>query len=381
MAVETFGDIGLYVHYPFCRRRCAYCDFNAYAGYGEAFRREYHRCLIADLRQSASQGAYRLRSVYIGGGTPSVMPPECLEELLDVCKSSFVFSADIEVSIEANPGTVSAENLRRWKQAGINRISFGVQSLDDGELRRMGRIHDRRTALESIGLARQAGFENISLDFIYGFPLQTADILANTLQTSLEAHPQHLSVYGLSVEAGTPLARALQAGEYALPDEAEDEALEDILLRTLDAAGYEHYEISNWCLPGFACRHNELYWQNRPYLGVGCGAVSYLKGWRFPRVRQPEEYMSLVRQGASPAEPGEKLEGEAQLLETWILGLRTAQGVDLAYLATRFGVDEKVLWQRWLAIPSELRREEGTKVRLTQRGWDVSNEVFVRFLI
>lgn len=374
-------DIGLYVHYPFCCHRCAYCDFNTYAGYDEEFRREYQRCLITDLRSSAAQRPYRLRSFYIGGGTPSIMPSECLEELVEVCRESFAWRDDVEISIEANPGTLSGEKLQRWRQVGINRLSLGVQSLDDGELRRMGRIHDRRAALESVAWARQAGFDNVSLDFIYGFPQQTADLLATTLSTALELRPQHVSVYGLSVEAGTPLARALEAGEYALPGEAEDEALEDVVLRLLGAGGYDHYEISNWCLPGFACRHNELYWANGPYLGVGCGAVSYLEGWRFPRVRTPEAYMQKVHAGLSPAEPGEKLDVEARMLETWILGLRMARGVDLAKLAHDFEMEESALWQRWRAIPSELRQEQGTRVRLTQRGWDVSNEIFVRFLM
>ena len=373
--------IALYIHIPFCLRRCAYCDFNAYADPGSEFRRRYHLALLEDLARSAAEEKYALRTVYIGGGTPSLCPVSWLAEILAACRRHFIWRDDIEVSIEANPGTVDRDVLCGLRDIGINRLSLGVQSLDDSLLALLGRVHDRRMAAESVRLAYKAGFANVSVDLMYGLPRQTAAIMKTTLSEVLSWRPQHISAYALSVEEGTPLQRSIADGCCRLPDEEEEEAIERTLRDDLSAAGYGHYEISNWCRPGFECRHNIVYWENGEYLGVGCGAVSYLRGWRFSRCRDPREYIACVREGRFPAVSGERLGWESRLRETMMLGMRTAQGIDLADLAGRFRVAEEDLRNIWRDVPAELVKTEGTRIRFTQLGWDLSNEVFVRYLM
>ena len=375
-------DIGLYIHIPFCLRRCAYCDFNAYADPGLSFRRIYHDALLTDLRSSALDEDYRLRSVYIGGGTPSLCPAAWLADIMDVCRRTFVWpDAGPEVSIEANPGTVTLESLRSMRQAGINRISFGIQSLDDGLLAMLGRIHSRGEALQSVRWACEAGFDNVSADLMYGLPRQTVPILRSTVREIADLGLQHFSAYALSVEDGTPLQRALASGSLSLPDEDEEAALQQVISEELTSCGYRHYEISNWSYPGYECLHNEIYWDNGEYLGVGCGAVSYLRGWRFPRLRDVREYVRAVQAGEFPAVSGERLGDEARWRETLMLGLRRAHGVDLSLLGQRFGIPVEKLWVLWNEVPSELWVKRGTRVALTQQGWNLSNEIFVRFFM
>ena len=239
-------QIALYIHIPFCRKRCAYCDFNAYADPGLDFRSRYHAALLRDLRRSAADEEYVLRSIYIGGGTPSLWPVAWLAEILEECRRSFIWHDGIEVSIEANPGTVALNMLLGMREAGINRLSLGIQSLDDNLLALLGRIHDRRTALDSLSMAYQAGFTNVSIDLMYGLPGQTAEIMQETLSEVLSWQPQHVSAYALSVEDGTPLKRNLENGWCRLPAEDEEDAIEQILRRELFASGYSRYEISNW---------------------------------------------------------------------------------------------------------------------------------------
>ena len=374
-------EIALYIHIPFCLRRCAYCDFNAYADPGPAFRRRYHQALLEDISRSAAEADYVLRTVYIGGGTPSLCPVSWLAEILDACRGHFVWREGIEVSIEANPGTVDYDVLRGLRDIGINRLSLGVQSLDDSLLTLLGRVHDRRAAAEGVRSAYKAGFANVSVDLMYGLPRQTAEIMKTTLAEVLSWRPQHISAYALSVEEGTPLQRSIASGLYRLPGEEEEEAVERVLREDLSAAGYDHYEISNWSLPGYECRHNIVYWENGEYLGIGCGAVSYLRGWRFSRCRDPRKYIDGVRAGQTPAVSGERLGKEARLRETMMLGMRLARGLDLAALAGRFSVAEEDLRKIWSAVPAEFVETEGSRIRFTQSGWDLSNEVFVRYLM
>ena len=369
--------IALYIHIPFCARRCAYCDFNAYADSDMEVRSAYQRALLADLRRSASS-EFLLRSIYIGGGTPSLCPPEWLEQIMAECRHLFRWDDDVEVSIEANPGTVSLEGLRCWRQMGIGRVSFGVQSLNDEVLSAMGRIHRREEVLQSLRWARQAGIDNLNLDFIYGYPGQGAAQVGDDMREAVELAPEHISAYALSVEAGTPLEKALSAGRLSLPADEECEAIEEALSAALKDGGYQHYEISNWCRPGRACLHNEIYWENGEYLGVGCGAVSYLGGWRYKRLSSPRAYSEALEAGQSPVFDGERLSVSARLKETIMLGLRTARGLDVGALGRRFGVSPQDLCSWCETIPDYTYRREGAYLRLTERGWQLSNEIFER---
>lgn len=374
-------EIALYIHIPFCRRRCAYCDFNAYADPGWEFRHRYHRALLDDLCRSTAGQSYILRSVYIGGGTPSLCPAAWLAEILEACRRQFVWHEGIEVSIEANPGTLDASALSGMLAAGINRLSLGVQSLDDDLLAILGRIHDRRTAAESVRLAYAAGFANVNVDLMYGLPQQTAVSMRDTLAEVLSWRLQHISAYALSVEEGTPLQRSLAEGRWQLPAEDEAEAIEQVLRELLTEYGYSHYEISNWCLPGYECRHNGVYWANGEYLGVGCGAVSFLDGWRFARLRDPREYIAAIEEERFPVTSGERLGWESRLRETMMLGMRTAKGIDLADLAQRFPVSVHDLLGLWREVPADFIEIDDNRIRFTQLGWDLSNEVFLRYFM
>lgn len=372
--------IGVYLHLPFCRRRCAYCDFNAWQDPGEGVRRAYHGALLADLRQQASDPAPRVGSIFFGGGTPSLAPPSWISELLEVCRQVFEVVPGAEITLEANPGTLDPGNLERLREAGVNRLSFGVQALEDRLLARIGRIHSAREALDALEQARRAGFENLSLDLIYGLPGQTPADWQATLDRALEAQPQHLSAYALSLEEGTPLEASVRRGELCLPDQDAVADMESLLRRTMGGRGFRQYEISNWSLPGRECRHNMVYWANREYLGLGCGAVSYLSGWRTRRLETPEQYVQALRQGRSPLFEAERLGTESALKETLILALRTRWGADLARVARRFAVPQGRLEEAFDGLPEALVRRSGSRVRLTSRGRDLANEVFLGLL-
>jgi len=372
--------IGLYLHLPFCRRRCGYCDFNAWQDPGEAIRRLYHEALLADLRQEATRGPWRVSTIFFGGGTPSLAPPQWIAELLQACRVGFEVDPDAEVTLEANPGTLGSGNLERLREAGVNRLSIGVQSLDDRLLAGIGRIHSAREAVQALEQARRAGFENLSLDLIYGLPGQTLADWQATLGGALETRPRHVSAYALTLEEGTPLEASVRTGEVRLPDQDAVADMEGLLRRAMKAGGYRQYEISNWSLPGWECRHNLVYWANRDYLGLGCGAASYLSGWRTRRLATPEHYARALRKGASPLAEAERLGAESALKETLILALRTRWGADLLRLARCFDVPAWKLEAFFDGLPGFLVRRTGRRVRLTARGRDLANEVFVRLL-
>ena len=282
----------LYVHVPFCRSKCAYCDFNSYAGQ-EGLIPAYVDAL---LREAAawSEAAETLDTVYLGGGTPSLLPLSQMERLMTGLHGSFTFAADAEVSLEANPESVDLPNLRGLRELGFNRLSIGVQSFDDRELRFLGRVHDTATAEAAYAAARQAGFANVSLDLIFGLPGQRPAQWRRSLEKALTLEPEHLSLYALTVEEETPLATRIAAGESRAPDEDAQAEMYAWSEEALALAGYEHYEISNWARPGRRCRHNLTYWQSDPYLGLGAGAHSYLGGCRFANEMRPDRYIERV---------------------------------------------------------------------------------------
>lgn len=374
----------IYVHIPFCRQRCAYCDFNTYASFAQAFWRKYVDGLLADIRGvSASLHAEEdalgglVRSVFVGGGTPTVLPVEWLGEILSCLEQVFPFAPDCEITVEANPGSVDGAYLRQLVNFGVNRISFGVQSFDNRVLASIGRIHNSAQARECITLAREVGFARINLDLMYGLPGQSVACFAQSLRTALELDPGHLSAYALTLESGTPLARRCATGQCQLPDEDECADMEDCLHDLCPAAGYGRYEISNWCREGQPCRHNLVYWDNREYLGLGCGAVSYRNGWRFRRLSEPGAYVSRLAEGASLLESSEHLSAQACLKETIMMQLRTSQGVDLPALAQRFSLDSARLEAFFASCDARLWRREGQRVAFSRRGFEVSNEVFL----
>ena len=291
------GDFGVYVHIPFCRAKCRYCDFNSYAG-REGLTPDYLAALAVEMEAAAPRrAAARARTLYLGGGTPSLLAPSQLARIVEQTSRLFGLSARSEITLEANPGTVDEIYLREARRAGINRLSLGVQSLDERRLRFLGRIHSAAAAGEAYHAARRAGFANVSVDLIYCLPGETPEELRADLARAIALAPEHLSLYGLSIEEGTPLAAAVAAGQVAPTSLDDSAALHEVAAETLEAAGYVQYEVSNWSRRGpggklFRCQHNLGYWRNQPYLGFGAGAHSYFGGRRFSNAADPGQYIA-----------------------------------------------------------------------------------------
>ena len=383
--------VSVYVHIPFCRSKCAYCDFNSYAGLEHLFE-PYVQALARDIRLIGEGLSLQARTIYLGGGTPTVLPLSLLEEVLSALRQAFRVANDVEVTIEANPGTVDSDYLAGLLDLGVNRLSLGVQSLDDGLLRLLGRIHTAAEAVESYNLARRAGFANINLDLIYGVPHQTLELWQSTLRQTLNLQPDHLSLYALTLEEHTPLARQVARGEMPSPD--DDLAADMYILaeEMLAEAGYVHYEISNWAgrssnrksqISNRRCRHNLTYWCNQPYLGFGAGAHSHFGGQRWHNFLSPAEYIAHLDLGVEPRAHSEDIDRATEIADTMILGLRLVEeGVGFERFARRFGERLESLYESELGDLEQLGLVEVTaeRVRLTPRGRLLGNEVFERFL-
>lgn len=334
----------VYLHFPFCLSKCAYCDFNSGVA-GLPVRQRYLQALLAALEQAAPAYADRpLQTLYLGGGTPTLYAPEELGAVLHQVRRCFTLLPDAEVTVEANPGTVTPEGLALLHELGANRLSLGVQSLDAEELRLLGRCHDAAEAAQAVAAARAAGFERLSLDLINALPGQTVPRWTATLEQVLRWQPEHLSCYGLSVPEGTALAARVASGELCLPDEETATALYETTHELCTAAGYEHYEIANYARPGYRCTHSLNYWANGEYLGLGAGAWSYLAGRRFRVQPQAEAWTEEVLGGAGvTVTESETLSPHARAAETLMLALRTADGVDLAGFTAQFGLPAALL--------------------------------------
>ncbi len=365
-------DIALYLHFPFCRRKCRYCSFVSY----ENRESDIPAYLNAIKREIVGYtGAGRICSIYFGGGTPSLLTAGQIGDVLTNIHSIFTVSRTVEITIEANPGTVDLTFLTEIRKHGVNRLSLGVQSLNDKELKFLGRIHRAAAAKEARYLARKSGFDNVNLDLIYGLPGQSLVDWQSTLDEALALDPEHLSLYALTLEPGTPLGQAVEEKHIPAidPDIAADqyELAEDML----SAHGYRHYEISNWARPGRECRHNLVYWRNLPYLGIGVAAHSCLDGHRLANTSSLDDYLLAFSRGALPEKAmDESISSELSLAETVILGLRLDAGVSAAGIQDRYR--QPVAEMTALG----LLEYSGGNLRLTRRGRLLSNEVFWRFL-
>jgi oxygen-independent coproporphyrinogen-3 oxidase len=356
----------LYLHVPFCRRKCPYCDFYSLAGHASQLA-HYPDLLIRHLRLAAASGLWKgpFGTVFFGGGTPSLLPAEAAARVLAAARAEFGLEAAAEVSLEANPGTVTPETLAGYRAAGINRLSFGVQSFSAEHLRRLGRIHSPAEAVAAVGWARAAGFENISIDLMFALPGQREADLAEELDQALALAPDHLSCYGLSVEERTPFYHLHRTGGLELPDEERYAALYLALHERLTQAGYEHYEISNYARPDRQCLHNLGYWQRLAYLGVGAGAHSFLDaGWgeRQSVVADLSRYAQRLGRGENPAQTLETFDRRGAMAETLYLGLRTAAGVNDDQFRQRFGLGVAE------AFPAAVEKA-GRHLRLQGESW------------
>jgi oxygen-independent coproporphyrinogen III oxidase len=404
-------NYSLYFHIPFCTHRCAYCDFNTYAGQ-EALIPTYVEALCNEIRLVAASATQRLpaHTVFFGGGTPSLLTPEQFEQILrtihdhfDVCPSDP--SGISETSLEANPGTVTPDSLQGLRQAGFNRISFGVQSAHPEELRQLERIHDFFDVIQSVKWARQAGFDNLNLDLIYGLPEQRLSRWQESIRRAVDLGPEHLSLYALTVEHGTPFGRWVARGLLPMPDPDLAADMYEWAANYLEGQGYEQYEISNWSKPGFQCQHNLQYWRNQPYLGFGAGAHGCADRVRVANILRIKAYIerlhpdTLIPDVPFPLSPATvnqtRLTPHVEMQETMMLGLRlTHEGVSTEAFRERFGAELQDVFSKeidglvglglleYVLNPSPLPTGEGpgVRVRLTKRGRLLGNQVFMRFV-
>jgi oxygen-independent coproporphyrinogen-3 oxidase len=372
-----------YLHIPFCRTKCLYCDFNTYAGKDRQIG-EYVAALAQEVARRAPEAAGQpLRSVYFGGGTPSLLAAPQVERLLDALRRGAGIAPDAEVTFEANPGTFGAAYLDRLRSLGVNRLSLGIQSLDDETLRRLARTHRAAQALDAVRLARAAGLRSVNVDLIYGLPWQTRASWREHLARALKTAPDHVSLYALMVEAGTPLARLVERGAWAVPDDDAVADMYEAALPVLEHAGFVHYEVSNWARPGHESRHNLVYWRNEAYLGCGAGAHSYVQGRRSWNVRGIDEYVRRLGAHAEASAGEERLAAEEQIGETAALALRLRQeGLDFARFRARFGVDPGARWAELLAelAGGGLLEVDQARARLTDHALLVSSAIAARFL-
>ena len=374
----------MYIHIPFCAVRCHYCDFNTYAGLEKYFE-PYADAVREEIRQAAGEyGRLPIQTIFIGGGTPTVLRPDQLGGILAACREHFAVAPDAEITSEANPGTVDQAHFTALRALGVNRLSMGVQSFDEAELKWLGRIHSAGEAEQAFDAARAAGFTNINLDFIFGLPGQAPGAWARTLERAVGLGPEHLSLYSLTVEAGTPLADSVRRGRVPAPD---DDLAADLYLASQDllaAHGYAQYEISNWAKDAsHQCRHNLVYWRDEAYLGFGAGAHSYARDRRWWNVRPVPQYIQRINAG-KPAVSGQETVGRRlEMGETMMLGLRLVlEGVGESGFRARFGVSlDEAFGEELAALTARgLIERLPARVRLTAEGRLLGNRVFAEFL-
>ena len=388
------SGLSLYVHIPFCETKCHYCDFNTYAGI-EALIPGYLTALEKEIRfWGRGLSRPKVSTVFFGGGTPSYVPIEGIEAICAAIFEAFDVDAGAEVTLESNPGDYSRRDLTRYIGAGINRLSIGVQSLNDGLLKSLSRRHDAETAIGAYRSAREAGFENINLDLMFGLSDQTIAQWRDSVDCVIALRPEHLSLYALTLEPGTPLDAMVKSGEVTDPD---PDLAADMYLYAESAladAGFDHYEISNWSLPGQESQHNLTYWMNAPYLGVGPGAHSYLANRRFAALRSPRRYVDLFGGVLPEGDPVEALSAlrilesvepvtvTMELADTMMMGMRLSRGIRTDEFRTRFGTDISDVFGPLIDELSGmgLLVSDEVGIRLSDSGHLLGNEVFERFV-
>lgn len=360
----------IYVHIPFCIRKCAYCDFLS-APAAREVQKAYVEQLLREIKTSEKLSeVYEVVTVFFGGGTPSILKGEQLCCILEALQNHFPFREDAEITVEANPGTVDQDKLLKYQEAGVNRISFGLQSADNEELKLLGRIHTWEQFLESFQTAREAGFQNINVDLMSALPGQTLNSVCRTLDLVLALSPEHISAYSLMLEEGTPFYERYKEHPEYLPSEEEERQMYYRIRDRLCTCGYNHYEISNYAKPGYVCRHNLGYWERRDYKGYGTGAASLLGNVRYTNQAELSEYLKGDFAGTK-----EVLTEQAVREEYFFLGLRKMEGVEPG----KYGEYYREQIQK-LQMQKLLEEEDG-RIRLTRRGIDLSNYVMAQFLM
>jgi len=385
---STTMSLGIYIQVPFCQTKCTYCNFHTGVVASDRYG-SYTDAICAEICNLRSKEAQKVDTIYIGGGTPSLLNPTALAKILDALRENYRVESP-EVTLEADPETIDAQKAAEWLASGFNRISMGVQSFHDNELRAAGRMHRRSDIFSATETLRAAGFENISMDLIAGLPHQTRESWEASGGELLALRPEHVSIYLLEIDEGSRLGKESLAGgtRYSAPaipsDDAQADFYESACAR-LAAAGYEHYEISNWALPGRRSRHNLKYWRREPYLGFGAGAHSFDGATRWANVHDSLRYVDLIGKGISTREQAEAVTPSQALDEEIFLGLRQMEGIDLAEVSARSNAEFAARAQSLSEGIERLREQglvetDGTRIRLAPNRLAVSNEVFVELL-
>ncbi|MBI3243479.1 MAG: radical SAM family heme chaperone HemW [Chloroflexi bacterium] len=410
MTISRTQNTSLYISIPFCQHLCSYCDLNAYAGLNHLMP-AYTAALVKEIRQVGQGAIDDVHTLYFGGGTPSILPLESLAEIFAALRDSFSLTGDCEISLEANPDSVDAACLNGLRTLGVNRLSFGAQSAQANELALFGRTHTFEHVAEAMRLARQADFENISLDLIYGAPGQTMASWRDTLQKSIALNPDHFSIYALSLDFGTPLRAWVQRGLLSEPDSDLAADMYEWADEELERAGFEQYEISSWAkavnsgqlsvnsglptvhcslITDYKCRHNLQYWRNLPYLGLGAGAHGCFDGYRYSNVASPTAYVRRMEEGAPKPFPFSPslaesipIDARTEMDETMLTGLRLTQdGVGWETFQQRFGMKIEDVYAKEIGEMKErgLVEADTDRVKLTKGGRLVANWVFEKFV-
>ncbi len=377
------SPIALYVHIPFCLSKCNYCDFNTYEGI-ENLMPSFVDALVAEIDLwTARLDGPEITSIFFGGGTPSYLRAESIARVMEAIDASAYVAPNAEITLEANPDDVDAVKSASWIDAGFNRISIGVQSFHDPLLGALSRRHSADDASDAVATARDAGFGDINIDLMYGLPNQSSSMWETTLRRAVDLETEHLSLYGLQIEPGTPLHRDVNRGTLPTPGDDLAADMYELAIETLDDAGYEHYEISNWAKPGHRSEHNLAYWLNKPYLGLGPGAHSSMSNCRFANMKSPRRYINTVAEGSIAVDFTEITSSDMAMSETMMLGMRLAEGVSATEFRDRFGRSLESVYGseiRWLER-SGLVEHAGDRIRLTDRGKLLGNTVFEQFIL
>jgi oxygen-independent coproporphyrinogen III oxidase len=376
--------LSIYVHIPFCVQKCGYCDFNAYL-YRAHLAHTYLVALEQEFTHTASTRpwtAYHVPAIYFGGGTPSTLAPTELVRLLGMISNSFPVQPNAEITLEADPGTIDLAGLETLRGGGFNRLSLGVQAFDDDLLATLDRLHSAAEARAALVWARRAGFLDLNLDLMFGLPGQSLTTWEASLQEAIAFAPTHVSVYGLTIEERTPFYRRQQLGTLVLPDEETQAMMFERADQVLTAAGYVHYEISNYALPGWRSRHNLHYWQHGEYLGFGAGAHAYLGGYRMENERLPGRYIRAIAEGGNAVHMSEYITGERRLHEGLMVGLRLREGIHLAAFLQRYGVSLETAYAAPIADLTEAGYLQVTAghLRLSDAGRLVADAVLSRLM-
>lgn len=371
---------GMYIHIPYCTRKCYYCDFNSYALKGSL--KEYLEALKKEIYLYGQFGFRELSSIYFGGGTPSLCSPEEIREVLEKVRELFLVPADVEITLEANPEGLSLERLSGYRDVGINRLSIGLQATDEEILRSLGRPHSLEDFSLAYQWANQAGFENINVDLIFALPNQSFIQWQESLKYVAELAPTHISLYNLEIHPDTLFYKWFNQGKLRVKEDEEE--LEQYLwaIEYLQGKGYQHYEVSNFALLGRQAKHNLVYWHNQYYFGLGAGASGFIPGERTLNVRNPEEYITLLQQDILPYAERFEVTKEIEMSETMFMGLRLLEGVSLEVFQKRFGITPYSIWGQEIEelVAKGYLETSNTHLRLSNRGLPLANQVFMAFV-